>query len=94
MQDARRQVKQQHLRSTPSAFVNMQAYIMSSAENVARRYLEQQALLEQLESLLDDAFTCIESTDSSKGAEKALRRQGFQCSQQVYQAAHDHLQVQ
>lgn len=57
------------------------------------RYLEQQALLDQLEGLLNDAFACIDGTDSDRAAEKALRRQGFQCAQQVYQAAYDHLQV-
>ncbi|KAL3136910.1 hypothetical protein ABBQ32_006518 [Trebouxia sp. C0010 RCD-2024] len=57
------------------------------------RYLEHQGLLEQLESLLNDAFACIDGTDSDKAAEKALRRQGFLCAQQVYQAAYDHLQV-
>ena len=57
------------------------------------RYLEQQALLEQLEGLLSDAFACIDVTDDHKAAEKGLRRQGFKCPQQVYQAAYDHLQV-
>lgn len=57
------------------------------------RLLEQQALLEQLEGLLSDAFACIDGTDGSKTGEKALRRQGFNCPQQVYQAAYDHLQV-
>lgn len=57
------------------------------------RYLEQKVLLEQLEGLLNDAFACIDGTDGDKTAEKALRRQGFKCAQQVYQAAYDHLQV-
>lgn len=57
------------------------------------RYLQQQTLLEQLEGLLSDAFACIDGTDGDKAAEKALRRQGFKCPEQVYQAAYDHLQV-
>jgi len=57
------------------------------------RYLEQQAFVEQLQGLFNAVFACIDSTDTDKAAEKALRRQGFQCASQVYIAAYDHLQV-
>lgn len=57
------------------------------------RYLEQQAFVEQLQGLFSAVFACIDSTDTDKAAEKALRRQGFRCASQVYIAACDHLQV-
>ncbi|DBB13815.1 hypothetical protein WJX82_001635 [Trebouxia sp. C0006] len=56
-------------------------------------YLEQQAFVEQLQGLFSAVFACIDSTDTDKAAEKALRRQGFRCASQVYIAACDHLQV-
>ena len=57
------------------------------------RYLEQQAFIEQLQGLFAEVFACIEGIDTDRAAEKALRKQGFQCAHQVYKAAHDHLQV-
>ena len=57
------------------------------------RHLEQQAFVEQLQGLFSAVFACIDSTDTDKAAEKALRRQGFRCASQVYIAACDHLQV-
>ena len=57
------------------------------------RYLEQQAFIEQLQGLFAEVFACIEGIDTDRAAEKALRRQGFQCAHQVYNAAYDHLQV-
>ncbi|DBA72769.1 TPA: hypothetical protein ACH3X2_010159 [Trebouxia sp. C0005] len=55
-------------------------------------YLEQQAFVGQLQGLFSAVSACIDSTDTDKAAEKALRRQGFRCASQVYMAACDHLQ--
>ncbi|DBB04633.1 TPA: hypothetical protein ACH3X1_012698 [Trebouxia sp. C0004] len=70
MQDAKKRLKQEHL-----------------------KYLKQQAFIEQLQGLFNAVFACIDSSDTDKAAEKALRREGFHCASQVYVAACDHLQV-
>ena len=91
MQDAKKRLKQEHLTYVHAALCLL-------ARNIPRlicvhRYLEQQAFVEQLQGLFSAVFACIDSTDTDKAAEKALRRQGFRCASQVYIAACDHLQV-
>ncbi len=97
MRDVRKQLKQQHLRYLfASWFCTTDRDDTQQRMSMAMfmlRYLEQKVFIEQLQSLFSEVFACIETADNEKAADKALRRQGFQCAQQVYHAAYNHLQV-
>lgn len=92
MQDAKQRLKQEHL-----TYVHAAASCLLDRHTPSlicvHRYLEQQAFVGQLQGLFSAVSACIDSTDTDKAAEKALRRQGFRCASQVYMAACDHLQV-
>lgn len=95
MQDAKKRLKQEHLTCVHAALCRCSMSVGPHTPRLicVHRYLEQQAFVEQLQGLFNAVFACIDSTDTDKAAEKALRRQGFQCASQVYIAAYDHLQV-
>ena len=91
MIDTTKRLKLEHLRCVRlGLFAKRQ---LAASPSFAFRLLEQQALVEHLEGLCSEAFACTAGAGDDKAAEKALRRQGFQCARQVYNAAYDHLQV-
>ena len=91
MSGTKRQLKLEHLRCVRLALLPKRE--LAASPSFAFRLLEQQALVEHLEGLCSEAFACTVGADDDKAAEKALRREGFQCARQVYNAAYDHLQV-
>ncbi|KAA6422477.1 MAG: HAUS augmin-like complex subunit [Trebouxia sp. A1-2] len=76
MQDAKQRLKQEHL-----TYVHAAASCLLDRHTPSlicvHRYLEQQAFVGQLQGLFSAVSACIDSTDTDKAAEKALRRQGF-----------------